>query len=62
MDTNTVNQLEAKVRAAFETSAAAFGTPEWPAARAAWKEANRAFVAARMARRAAFLASIPADF
>ena len=62
MDTNTVNQLEAQVRAAFEASAAAYGTPEWPAARAAWKAANRAFVAARLARRAAFLASVPAEF
>jgi hypothetical protein len=61
MNAETVNQFETAVRAAFEASAAAYGTPEWPAARAAWKEANRAFVAARMARRAAFLASVPAD-
>lgn len=61
MTAETVSQLEAQVRAAFEASAAAYGTPAWTATREAWKAANRAFIAARMARRAAFLTSVPAD-
>lgn len=60
MAAETVNQLETAARAAFEKSAAAYGTPEWSAARAAWKAANREWAAARMARRMAFNASFDA--
>ena len=63
MDTVTADrhdELQSAAAAAYQAAAATFGTPAYAAARAAAKVAMRDAVAARIARRAAFLESIEA--